>query len=113
MASEPEAHAEIAVDTGLRLLPKPTAAAELLGMNFCTTSGDTARKPCSASSYAKSTSSMEPIPVPMDTIRRRVSTSGDPACCQARRPTTVAIFCRYDIRRSSTLFNSLVESSRR
>ena len=34
------------------------------------------------------------MPVPMDTINRRVSTSGDPAFCHTRRPSTVAIFCR-------------------
>ena len=34
------------------------------------------------------------MPVPMDTISRRVSTSGEPALSQTRRPNTVAIFCR-------------------
>ena len=34
------------------------------------------------------------MPVPIDTISRLVSTSGEPAFSQTRRPSTVDIFCR-------------------
>ena len=39
----------------------------------------------------------------MDTSNRSVSTSGEPAFSHTRRPSTVAIFWTYDIRRFSTL----------
>ena len=35
------------------------------------------------------------MPVPIDTISRLESTSGDPAFSQTRRLSTVDIFCRY------------------
>ena len=56
-------------------------------MYFWTANGDTTRMPFARmSSYAKTNSSVEPIPVPMDTINRRVSTSGVPAFSHTRRP---------------------------
>ena len=46
IASEPEAHAAIGVHTpALALRSRPTTAAGPLGMNICTTNGDTARRP--------------------------------------------------------------------
>ena len=56
---------------------------------------------------------LEPMPVPIDTINRVVSTSGEPAFSQTRRPSTVDIFCRYDSRRSSTRVSSPSKSSSR
>ncbi len=49
------------------------------------------------------------MPVPIDTISRRGSTSGEPAFSHTRRLSTVDIFCRYDSRRSSTLRQLMVE----
>ena len=46
MASDPDAQAEITVVTpAFAPSSKPITAAAPLGMNFCTTSGDTARRP--------------------------------------------------------------------
>src|ERR1700739_4059410 len=115
MPSDPEAHADTGVTTPARALrSSPTAAAAALGMYFCTASGDTALKPrARMSSYAKTSSSVDPIPVPIDTINRLESTSGDPALPHTRRLNTVDIFCRYDNLRSSTLVSSWSKSSSR
>ena len=92
----------------------PTAAAAPFGMYICTTNGDTARSPFARMpSYAKSSSSVDPMPVPIDTISRLGSTSGAPAFFHTRRPITVDIFCRYDSRRSSTRVSSPSKSSSR
>jgi hypothetical protein len=46
IASDPEAQAEIAVQTpAFAPSSRPMTAAAPFGMNFCTTNGDTARRP--------------------------------------------------------------------
>ena len=95
MPSEPEAHADTGVMTpALAWRSRPTAAAGPLGMYICTASGDTAAMPRSRmSSHANTNASAAPRPVPIDTARRLVSTSGLPALSHTRRPSTVDIFC--------------------
>ena len=115
MPSEPEAHAEIGVITpALALRSSPTAAAAEFGMYICTASGDTARRPLRAQCRRRRRAFFaRPMPVPIDTISRLGSTSGEPACSHTRRPSTVDILCRYDSRRSSTRVSSLSKSSSR
>ncbi len=94
MPSEPEAQADTGVMTPASACrSRPTAAAGPLGMYICTASGDTAAMPRSRmSSQVKTRASVAPMPVPMETARRLVSTSGPPAFCHTRLPCTVDIF---------------------
>lgn len=104
MAAAPEASAMIGLMMpALALRSSPTAAAGALGMYFWIAVGGTARSPLAFHrSYCKMSSSVVPSAMPMDTMSRRVSTSGLPAVSHNRRPSTVDIWPMYESRCCST-----------